>query len=122
MKVPFLLLIIFQISTLNLLAQANSIDSLSTEVPYYYNTKPSGFFDGEYFGLHGYFITSGEIYSVDKHFFADLLNDPATPYVELEEVGYLGWMGMTRNSLFFSLSYATTNSSLKKNDSLSTES
>jgi len=96
-------------------------DSIWFDTTYYHKVRP-GFLDAEYFGFHGYFITSGEIYSVNKNFFRELLNTPETPYVELEQGGYLGWMGLTRNNLFLSLSYASAFAKPAKNDSLATES
>lgn len=85
-------------------------------------SKGKSFFSAEYLGLHGYYGTSAEVYSVDKNFFNKLLNNPEVPHVEIESAGYMGWMGLTRNDLFFSLSHAISNTDPVKNDSLSTKS
>jgi len=97
-------------------------DSIWFDTTYHHHSGRTGFLNAEYFGFHGYYATSGEIYSVNKDFFGELLNNTEAPYVELESVGYLGWIGLTRNDLFLSMSYSAIFSKQAKNDSTATES
>lgn len=101
----------------NAMGQFESADSVYYFDTAGYNYRP-GFFDANFFQLHTYGGTAAELYSVDKDYFNQLIEDDSIPSVELDPAGYLVWIGLMREQFFYNISFSFSDTQRKTIDSL----